>query len=76
MYKIRSFRYNKNTFIIIPITYCNKIKKYTMDIHKFCTRFLFSSDYLKGETNYPQLSLWYYQLNGVKKTKVICVTDI
>ncbi len=33
MYKIRSFRYNKNEFIIIPVFYTWMVKKY--DISTF-----------------------------------------
>lgn len=72
MYKIRSFRNNKNIFIIIHIVFIsNIIKKYEVNVSLFANRFLFTSKHLHLNMGCPLSIFYYYQLNGFKKTKII-----
>ena len=67
MYKIRSFRYNKNEFIFIRLHRNQCVRK--IDIQQFSDDYFVHSD--KLDKNYDYLLLLCYKLFGIKKSKVL-----
>ncbi len=72
MYKIRSFRCNKNEFMIICLR-C-KQRARTINIRQFSNRFLSDSYYLSDYNH--NINIYHYNLIGIKKLRILCIGDM